>query len=53
LAFRTLDPATGALAALPARFDWRPVVETRGGDYFFAPSLSFLQNLAASSSPSS
>jgi Dyp-type peroxidase family len=52
IAFRTLDPATGTLAALPVRFDWRPVVETRGGDYFFAPSLSFLQNLAVSSGSS-
>jgi hypothetical protein len=29
------------------------VVETRGGDYFFAPSLSFLKNLpTGSGSPS-
>ena len=53
IAFHGLDKVTGAPSAEPVRFDWRPVVETRGGDYFFAPSLSFLKTLPTSSGSSS
>ncbi len=36
-----------AYAGLEADFDFKTSVRLMGGEYFFAPSISFLQNLAA------
>jgi hypothetical protein len=29
------------------RFPWEQVIQNQGGEYFFAPSLSFLKNFPA------